>query len=225
MIQQLKKNERIPQSSSELAMNQNEYLIRQAKISDMDDLYEICICTGNNGEDAHHLYNIHEALGIYYVGPYVVFEQELAFVLEDKMGICGYVLGTKDTKLFFQTLTEQWLPKYQNCFPMPDGDAENWNHDQKIVALIHHPNISLPESLNDFPAHLHIDLLPRARKKGNGRRMIDTLHKKLKKFGIKGVFLDVGINNINAQSFYERIGYKKLEVTPSQDGLFMIQQL
>jgi ribosomal protein S18 acetylase RimI-like enzyme len=47
----------------------------------------------------------------------------------------------------------------------------------------------------------------------------------LKKFGIKGVFLDVGINNINAQSFYERIGYKKLEVTPSQDGLFMIQQL
>ena len=76
LIQQLKKNERIPQSSSELAMNQNEYLIRQAKISDMDDLYEICICTGNNGEDAHHLYNIHEALGIYYVGPYVVFEQE-----------------------------------------------------------------------------------------------------------------------------------------------------
>ena len=81
-------------------MNQNEYLIRQAKISDMDDLYEICICTGNNGEDARHLYNIHETLGIYYVGPYVVFEQELAFVLEDKLGVCGYVLGTKNTKLF-----------------------------------------------------------------------------------------------------------------------------
>ena len=108
---------------------------------------------------------------------------------------------------------------------MPEGDAENWNLDQKIIALIHHPNISLPESLIDFPAHLHIDLLPRARKKGNGRRMIETLHKKLKKFGIKGVFLEVGINNINAQSFYERIGYKKLEITSSQDGLFMIHQL
>ena len=206
-------------------MNSKEYIIRQAKISDMDDLYDICIRTGNNGEDARYLYDNHEALGIYYVGPYVVFEQELAFVLEDKLGVCGYVLGTKDTKLFFKVMTEEWLPKYQKQFPMPEGDPESWNLDKKIFALIHNPNVSIPDSLNDFPAHLHIDLLPRARKKGNGRRMIETLHKKLEILGIKGVFLDVGINNLNAQSFYEKIGYKKLEVTPSQDGLFMIHQL
>ena len=72
-------------------MGPKEYLIRQAKISDIDDLYEICIRTGNNGEDSRQVYNNHEALGIYYVGPYVVYEQDLAFVLEDKLGICGYV--------------------------------------------------------------------------------------------------------------------------------------
>ena len=206
-------------------MNSKEYIIRQAKISDMDDLYDICIRTGNYGEDARNLYNNHEALGIYYVGPYVAFEQDLAFVLEDKIGICGYVLGTKDTKIFFKKMTEEWLPKYQKRFPMPDGDSEKWDMDQKIVALIHNPRVSIPDSLNNFPAHLHIDLLPRARKKGNGRRMINTLHEKLKILGIKGVFLDVGINNLNAQSFYEKIGYKKLQVTPSKDGLFMIHQL
>ena len=206
-------------------MDPKEYIIRQAKISDMDDLYDICIRTGNYGEDARNLYNNHEALGIYYVGPYVAFEQDLAFVLEDKLGICGYVLGTKDTKIFFKKMTEEWLPKYQKRFPMPDGDSEKWNMDQKIVALIHNPRVSIPDSLNNFPAHLHIDLLPRARKKGNGRRMIETLHKKLKILGIKGVFLDVGINNLNAQSFYEKMGYEKLQVTPSQDGLFMTYQL
>jgi len=206
-------------------MSHKEFIIRQAKASDLDDLYEICIRTGNNGEDARHLYDIHEALGIYYVGPYLVLEQELAFVLEDKLGVCGYVLGTKDTKLFFKAMTEEWLPKYQKHFPMPEGDPESWNLDQKIIALIHNPKVSLPDSLNNFPAHLHIDLLPRARKKGNGRRMIETLHKKLKILGIKGVFLDVGINNLNAQSFYEKIGYKKLQVTQSQGGLFMIHQL
>ena len=206
-------------------MDPKEYIIRQAKISDMDDLYDICIRTGNYGEDARNLYNNHEALGIYYVGPYVAFEQDLAFVLEDKIGICGYVLGTKDTKIFFKKMTEEWLPKYQKRFPMPDGNPEIWNMDQKIVALIHNPRISIPDSLNNYPAHLHIDLLPRARKKGNGRRMIETLHEKLQILGIKGVFLDVGINNLNAQSFYEKIGYKKLQVTPSKDGLFMIHQL
>ena len=206
-------------------MNSKEYIIRQAKISDMDDLYDICIRTGNYGEDARNLYNNHEALGIYYVGPYVAFEQDLAFVLEDKIGICGYVLGTKDTKIFFKKMTEEWLPKYQTLFPMPEGDPEIWNMDQKIIALIHNPRVSIPDSLNNFPAHLHIDLLPRARKKGNGRRLIETLHEKLQILGIKGVFLDVGINNLNAQSFYEKIGYKKLQVTPSKDGLFMIHQL
>ena len=206
-------------------MNYKEYIIRQAKFSDMDDLYDICIRTGNYGEDARNLYNNHVALGIYYVGPYVAFEQDLAFVLEDKLGICGYVLGTKDTKIFFKKMTEEWLPKYQTLFPMPEGDPEIWNMDQKIIALIHNPRVSIPDSLNNFPAHLHIDLLPRARKKGNGRRMIETLHEKLQILGIKGVFLDVGINNLNAQSFYEKIGYKKLQVTPSKDGLFMIHQL
>ena len=206
-------------------MDTKENIIRQAKFSDMDDLYDICIRTGNYGEDARNLYNNHEALGIYYVGPYVAFEQDLAFVLEDKIGICGYVLGTKDTKIFFKKMTEEWLPKYQKRFRMPDGDPEIWNMDQKIVALIHNPRVSIPDSLNNFPAHLHIDLLPRARKKGNGRRMIETLHDKLKILGIKGVFLDVGIKNLNAQSFYKKIGYKKLQVTPSKDGVFMIHQL
>ena len=206
-------------------MDTEEYIIRQAKISDMDGLYDICIRTGNYGEDARNLYNNHTILGIYYVGPYVAFELDLAFVLEDKIGICGYVLGTKDTKIFFKKMTEEWLPKYQKRFPMPDGDPDKWNMDQKIVALIHNPRVSIPDSLNNFPAHLHIDLLPRARKKGNGRLMIETLHKKLKILGIKGVFLDVGIKNFNAQSFYEKIGYKKLQVTPSKDGIFMIHQL
>ena len=206
-------------------MDSKEYIIRQAKISDMDDLYDICIRTGNYGEDARNLYNNHEALGIYYVGPYVAFEQDLAFVLEDKIGICGYVLGTKETKTFFKKMTEEWLPKYQKRFPMPDGDPEKWNMDQKIIALIHNPRVSIPDSLNNFTAHLHIDLLPRARKKGNGRLMIETMHKKLKILRKKGVFLDVGINNLNAQSFYEKIGYKKHQVTPSKEGLFMIHQL
>ena len=103
-------------------MNPKEYIIRQAKISDMDDLYDICIRTGNYGEDARNLYNNKEALVIYYVGPYVAFEKDLAFVLEDKLGICGYVLGTKDTKKFFKKMNEKWLPKYQRRFPMPDGD-------------------------------------------------------------------------------------------------------
>ena len=73
-------------------MDSKEYIIRQAIISDMDDLYDICIRTGNYGEDARDLYNNHTTLGIYYVGPYIVFELDLAFVLEDKQSHLAAIL-------------------------------------------------------------------------------------------------------------------------------------
>ena len=201
------------------------FKVRQARTSDMAELYDICIRTGNNGEDARHLYKNHDALGTFYVGPYLVFEPELAYVLEDKLGVCGYVLGARDSKQFFNILSEFWLPQHQKLFPMPKGDPNDWDLDKRISALIHYPKVSLPDSLNAFPAHVHIDLLPRARKKGNGRQMTETLLESLKKLGIKGVFLEVGIKNINAQSFYERLGFKKLDETDSQDSFYMIKKL
>ena len=45
-------------------------------------------------------------------------------------------------------MNEKWLPKYQKRFPMPDGDPEKWNMDQKIVALIHNPRFNLSQSHN-----------------------------------------------------------------------------
>lgn len=59
-----------------------------------------------------------------------------------------------------------------------------------------------------YPAHLHIDILPEAQRKGNGKKLIDALSKKLKEQGKCGVMLAVSESNTNAIKFYKALDFK-----------------
>ena len=63
----------------------------------------------------------------------------------------------------------------------------------------------------DYPAHLHIDLLPEYQHMGLGRKLMDALCDKLRSKNVKGVMLTVWSNNHNAIKFYEKYGYKHIE--------------
>ncbi len=63
----------------------------------------------------------------------------------------------------------------------------------------------------DYPAHLHIDLLPEYQRKGIGHKLVDTLAAHLKTKGVPGVMLTVGARNFVGQSFYKKYGFTLLE--------------
>lgn len=54
-----------------------------------------------------------------FVGPYLELCRDLSFVLEDTVGVCGYVLAALNSKEFYQLFKEQWLPKVQELYPTP----------------------------------------------------------------------------------------------------------
>lgn len=56
----------------------------------------------------------------------------------------------------------------------------------------------------DYPAHLHIDLLPECQHQGIGSRLIKTLADHLRRQRIKGLMLNVANDNKNALRFYEK---------------------
>ena len=68
-------------------------IIRLARPDEMPALYDIVLRTANNGGDATLLHRLPEVQGDVYLGPYVTFEPDLAFVLEDDSGAAGFVLG------------------------------------------------------------------------------------------------------------------------------------
>lgn len=187
-----------------------DFILRQATLGDRDAAYDVCLKTGDNGEDATPLYQDPRLLGHLYVGPYLELEPELAFVLEDQDGVCGYVLGALDTAQFNEGLLRRWLPPLQEQTLDPQGDPSTWNHDQRILHELHHPDSSFPPTLEPYPSHLHIDLLPRARAQGWGRRMIETLFDALRAKASPGVHLGVGLTNERAQGFYRKLGFKEL---------------
>jgi GNAT superfamily N-acetyltransferase len=198
------------------------FTLRPACASDREALYAVCLATGRDGEDASAHFADPSLLGHRYVGPYLDLEPELAFTLEDEEGPCGYVLGADDTVRFNDRFLREWLPRLLPSIPRPRGDPERWDADDRLRAELHAPTFVLPQALASFPAHLHIDLLPRAQGQGHGRRMMTTLLDALVARGAPGVHLVVSARNERAQGFYRALGFGDLYARAAHDGALLM---
>ena len=184
--------------------------IRRCEPRDVDAAYNVCLRTGEDGEDASYAFDDPKALGHIFVGPYLQLEPQLAFVLEDPQGVCGYALGALDSKKFYDAYLNQWLPKIRERHPEPTGDPAQWTRTQKLYSDYYHPEIFMPEPCNQYPSHLHIDLLPHARGRGLGREMMNVLLAELASKGSPGVHLGMGVANVRAEQFYKKLGFHEL---------------
>jgi ribosomal protein S18 acetylase RimI-like enzyme len=178
--------------------------IRTYRPGEEQALYDICLLTGDSGDDATGLYRDPRLLGEVYVGPYLHAPNALALVGDDD-GVAGYVLGVPDTVAFEQWCESSWWPAVRARYPLgtfPDGSP-----DDRIVRLIHKPPVASPDVVERYPAHLHIDLLPRLQGQGDGRRLLTALMDGL---DAPGIHLGVGLANQRAIGFYRRMGFTEV---------------
>ncbi len=183
------------------------FAIRPYHPSDLYSLYQICLKTGDSGQDATPLYRDPELLGHIYAAPYAVAEPELCFVLTADGAPSGYVLGARDSHTFHLWCEREWFPVLRQRYPQPQ--PENQSADAHAIRSIHAGYRPHPE-LAAYPAHLHIDLLPIAQGQGLGRQMMTTFLNKLREMGVSGVHLGVGKRNAGAIQFYERMGFQRV---------------
>lgn len=188
--------------------------IRRARLEDEAALYDICLRTGDSGQDATGLYTDPRLLGHVYAAPYLHHAPDFAFVLEDTQGVGGYVLGAPDTAIFEATLEQHWWPPLRAEYPDPQAiPPTERTRDERLAYLIHHPGRTDAQVLRDYPAHLHIDLLPRMQG-GNGRPLMQHLIDALTEAQVPGVHLGVGRRNEKATHFYRRLGFEVLRDQP-----------
>ena len=187
----------------------SDFSIRSYKSADTSAAYEICLKTGNSGQDATHLFSDPLVLGHIYVGPYMEFEPQSVFILEDDQGPCGYIIGVLDSQTYYQWMHSEWLPKIRVDYKKPTGDPDTWNKTEKITNLLFQPE--LQRLFPGFPAHLHIDLLSRAQGKGQGKLMMDRFIDYLRYNKISGVHLELSSKNDRAFNFYRKYGMQELD--------------
>ena len=194
-----------------------DFNIRSYQSGDRDAVYDICLKTGDSGKDASNQFTDPLALGHIYAGPYMEYEPQSVFILNNGKNLSGYIMGTMDSKAFYDWMYNEWFQLLRNTYTQPSGDPSRWSRTEKTI------NIFFTEMnkklFEEFPAHLHIDLLPIAQGKGQGKLMMDHYISHLVNNDIKGVHLELSITNKRAFNFYKRYGMSELE--RDDDSIFM----
>lgn len=194
--------------------------IRTGTRDDLAAAYLVCLKTGDAGGDGEPLFRDDpDCLGRLFVGPYLAFEPQFSLILEDPDGISGYALAARDSRRFYSRYEREWRPDLCARFPDPQGDPSTWTRVQEVYSWYHHPDYFCPEPYQDYPSHLHIDLLPRAQGLGHGRRMMATLLARLQDDGSPGVHLGMWARNTRAYAFYRSLGFDELtRIGPHDTG-------
>ena len=189
-------------------INIMKFEIRNYHITDLSSLYKICLLTGNNGGDSTPFLDDPDLVGHLFAAPYAIFEPNLCFVLLKDSIPSGYILGARDTIEFYEKCEKKWFPELRKRYPMPD------DKDKSIQAnFIRHlyQKQKIVRGLDNYPAHLHIDILPIAQGKGYGRKLVETFLNQLRILNVQGLHLIVSNDNQNAVGFYQQVGFKKLK--------------
>ena len=179
--------------------------VRPAGLQDVAGVYRVCLLTGASGEDASLRHSNPDLLGHVYAGPYLASAPEHALVAVDSEGVAGYCLVAPDTRAFESWAEQVWWPPLREQYPLAGTGA-----DAELIAYLHHPPRADDDVVRLFPAHLHIDLLDRARGTGLGRLLIERQASLLRARGVAGVHLELAADNANARAFYAHLGFTRL---------------
>jgi ribosomal protein S18 acetylase RimI-like enzyme len=176
-------------------------------------LAQVCIRTADAGADATGLLSDDAIWPAIFVLPYAARHPEFAFVaLDDAGDVAGYIVAAPDTHAFEAWFRDEWWPRFADRYPRP-ADADGL--EARILGYAYGRAPGVVRYSAEYPAHLHIDLLPDLQGRGVGRRLVDTLIAALRAAGVPGLHLVAGSDNAGALAFYPRLGFEAL---PSDAG-------
>jgi len=148
-----------------------------------------------------------------FIGYYIRYEPEHCFVAEDSEidQVVGFICGTPDT-LNQEAQFRKWMVpqlalrlfgytswRYPRCFK--NVWKMIWEYAKGTEAAVTDPILS------QYPAHLHINILPDYQGIGLGTRLIQHFEKHMRGLGITGLHLGTTNKNYKAVPFYHKMGY------------------
>ena len=188
--------------------------IRPYRPADREALYEVCVRTADAGSDATGILSDDRLWGALFAVPYAERHPDLAWVVQaDDERVIGYLVATDDTDAFLGWFRDEWWPAFHERFPRSDPGGRS-AREQSMVAYGWGRAPGIEPLAAEYPAHLHIDLLPETQGQGLGRALIATLFAELARRGVAGLHLGMDPKNTGAAAFYERLGMTPLPTAP-----------
>jgi len=180
--------------------------IRPAIPADEGQVAAICLLTGADGGDATGLFADDSVLADVYAVPYLYGPECIALAWDVDGEARGYVVGTANTRAF-----QEWFVEV--CWPMRPVREPRTAGDEWLIPGAADPNRMLGPIAQEYPAHLHIDLLPDQQGKGAGRQLIEAFCVAAADAGARGVHLEASSGNRAAMAFYPKVGFEAVATT------------
>lgn len=170
--------------------------IRPYEERDKEDVHFICL--NSDGPCRSTSRDINFILAIY-CDYYLEKEPENCFVATDKNDkAIGYIICAEDFEVFKNSFVKEYCSKIRNW--------EFRRRKSSMRSIIPHEKYK-----EEYPAHIHIDILPEYQRMGLGHKLTDILFMHLRKKGVKGVMLTTWIKNEKGRGFYDKYGFTLLE--------------
>lgn len=185
-----------------------EIEIRPYAPRDRERVRLIVFETGYMGDPVDWLWRDRESFADLFTKYYTDREPESLFVAESDGNVVGYLTGCVDSsRALGSSMRESLRIIGRGALFRPGLAAFFW---RSIFDIVRDRGTSEDVLLDArWPAHLHIDLLPEARGRGVGRRLIGCWFARLRELGSRGVHLGTFAENRNAIGFFEACGFER----------------
>lgn len=195
-----------------------EILIRKYNDTDFEQILNICYKTGYMGKDLEGTgkFDDKKLFGYFFCAYYLFYEKEHCFVAVDSdhnNRVVGYIIGTMNTKrqILMFIIKMCWRIGlrllYTLCmYPSTLRSIRNMFKNKAYK--------NIPKNFyNEFPAHLHINLLPEYQSRSIGTSLLTTFENHVRNnsdIHEIGIHLKTSNKNCSAVKFYTKNGYVKL---------------
>ncbi|GAB4336643.1 MAG: GNAT family N-acetyltransferase [Candidatus Abyssubacteria bacterium] len=182
--------------------------VRNYQPGDRQTLRTICYETGLMGEPIDPHFGCLDLFADYWMNYYTDHEPESAFVAELDGRVIGYLVGCKDTKRQQEIQAKVILPRIRRKLFTFGYKIDYrffsfmWRYTRSMVRR------EFPEEpIDDYPAHLHMNLIDGCRSGGVGSRLMSAYFDYLGACGVKGIHLGTTSHNTLAVPFYKKWGF------------------
>jgi GNAT superfamily N-acetyltransferase len=185
--------------------------IRPYRAEDRAAVRDVCYRTGYMGRPIDWQWFDAESFADMFSGYYTDHEPESALVVEIDGVVCGYLLGCVETERASSAGAAAVRHIVRRGIAFRPGTAG------VIWRTIRDTALDAARGRFDFrelefsdarwPAHLHIDLLPGARGRGAGRRLVTCWLDSLRERRVPGCHLQTFAENSDALAFFESMGF------------------
>ncbi len=193
-----------------------DVVIRSFRPEDRAAVRRICCDTADKGKPVEGFFRDREAFADLITRYYTDYAPQGTWVAQQGQTVAGYLTGCFDTRRYWSIMVARVIPSAL-IRALGRGtflQAQTWGVVRAGIGTFFCGGFQEKVSLEDYPAHLHINLLADARGQHSGERLIEGFIEQVKTRGLKGIHLVTRSDNAGARRFFERRGFVEIGHCP-----------